>query len=94
LATVWEVDPGTGTATVAEDDFTNIIDLDFTSDGDLLVLQLTSIGLASSSGPGPGRLIRIDSITGARQTLMDDPLFFRAACSSGPTTPSTFRTSE
>ncbi len=84
LATVWEVDPSTGTATVAEDDFTNIIDLDFTSDGDLLVLQLTSNGLASSSGPGPGRLIRIDSVTGARQTLMEDPLFFPGGLLVGP----------
>ncbi len=76
LATVWGIDPNTGDATVAESDFTNIIDLDFASDGDLLVLQLTSNGLASGFGPGPGRLIRIDSVTGARQTIIDDPLFF------------------
>lgn len=84
FASIWEVDPGTGDASVAESDFTNIIDLDFASDGDLLVLQLTSNGLASNLGPGPGRLIRIDSVTGARQTLLEDPLFFPGGLLVGP----------
>ncbi len=84
LAAVLQIDPTTGDSTVAEIDFTNIIDLAFASDGDLLVLQLTSNGLASSSGPGPGKLIRIDSATGARTTIIDDPLFFPGGLLIGP----------
>jgi len=84
LATIWNVDPTTGNTSVAETDFTNIIDLAFASDGDLLVLQLTSNGLASPFGPGPGKLIRIDSATGARQTLLEDPLFFPGGLLVGP----------
>jgi hypothetical protein len=84
LATVWAIDPATGDIVRTELDFTTIIDLDFTSDGDLLVLQLTTHGLASATGPGPGQLIRIDSTTGIRETLIDDPLFFPGGLLVGP----------
>lgn len=83
-AKVWGIDPTTGTATVEASDLTNIIDLAFLSDGDLLVLQLTSNGLASQTGPGPGRLLRIDSKTGFRETLLEDPLFFPGGVLVGP----------
>jgi hypothetical protein len=76
FANVYRVDPSTGAQTVAYDNFTNIIDLAFGPDGDLYVLQLSTNGLASPLGPGPGRLIRIDSDSGARTTLLDNPLFF------------------
>jgi hypothetical protein len=75
-ANVFRIDPATGQPTVELDGFTNIIDLAYAPDGDLLVLQISSNGLASGLGPGPGRLLRIDSVTGARSTLLQDPLFF------------------
>ena len=54
-----------------------VVDLmNYATDGDLYVLQLSTNGLASPLGPGPGRLIRIDSDSGARTTLLDNPLFF------------------
>jgi hypothetical protein len=75
-ANVYRVDPTTGAQTVAAGGFTNIIDLAFAGDGDMLVLQISSNGLAAAQGPGPGKLVRIDSITGDRTTLLDNPLFF------------------
>lgn len=75
-ANVYRVDPITGVQTVEAGGFTNIIDLAFGPDGDLFVLQITSNGLAAAAGPGPGKLIRIDSDTGAQTTLLDSPLFF------------------
>jgi hypothetical protein len=73
-ANVYRIDPITSAQTTAFTGFTNIIDLAFASDGDLLVLQLTTNGIGAN--PGPGRLIRIDSVTGLRSTLLDSPLFF------------------
>jgi hypothetical protein len=74
-ANVFRVDPATGAQTVFADNFTTIIDLAFASDGDLLVLQITSNGIAAQP-PGAGQLIRVDSVTGVRTTLLSDPLFF------------------
>jgi hypothetical protein len=75
-ANVYRIDPITGISAVAQSGFTNIIDLAFAPDGDMLILQISSNGLATAGGPGPGKLIRIDSITGIRETLLQDPLFF------------------
>ena len=75
-ANVYRVDPATGAQTVAYSGFTNLVDLAFGPDGDLYVLQISTNGLASPAGPGPGRLIRIDADTGERTTLLADPLFF------------------
>lgn len=75
-ANVYRVDALTGAQTVAHAGFTNVMDVAFGPDGDLFVLQLTTDGLASPTGPGPGRLIRIDADTGARTTLLSDPLLF------------------
>lgn len=57
-ANIYRVVPGKK-PTVFASGFTNVIDLAFDRAGRLLVLQLTSNGLASQD-PGPGRLIRID----------------------------------
>ena len=75
-ANVYRVDPITGQQAVAYDGFTNLVDLAFGPDGDLFVLQISTNGLASPAGPGPGRLIRVDADTGVRTTLLSDPLFF------------------
>ena len=75
-ANVFRVDPATGAQTVAHTGFTNIVDLAFGPDGDLFVLQMTTNGLESPLGPGPGRLVRIDAETGQRTTVLSDPLFF------------------
>lgn len=83
-ANIYRVDPQTGATSVAYDGFTNIIDLTFGPDGDLYVLQNSTNGLASQSGPGPGRLVRIDSDTGERTTVISDPLFFPAGLLVAP----------
>jgi hypothetical protein len=75
-ANVYRIDPTTGAPTVEYSGFTNIVDLAFGPDGDLYVLQISANGLASPLGPGPGQLIRVDADTGARTTLLGDPLFF------------------
>ena len=75
-ANIYRIDPATGTPAVVFDGFTNVIDLAFGTDGDLYVLQISTNGLASAQGPGPGKLIHIDSGTGVRTTLLSDPLFF------------------
>ena len=75
-ANVYRIDPVTGAPTVEHGGFTNIVDLAYGPDGDLYVLQISTNGLASAAGPGPGQLIRVDADTGARTTLLGDPLFF------------------
>jgi len=75
-ANVYRIDPITGSPSVDEPGFTNIIDLAFGPDGDMFVLQITSNGLASPQGPGAGKLIRIDAETLTRTTMLDSPLFF------------------
>ena len=73
---VLRVDPVTGAQTTAHSGFTNVIDLAFGPDNDLYVLQLTTNGIATAGGPGPGRLIHIDADTGLRTTLLESPLSF------------------
>jgi hypothetical protein len=61
----------------------NIIDLTFGPDGGLYVLQLTTNGLASPTGPGSGALIRVDPLTGMRTTIADQSLFFPTSLAFG-----------
>jgi sugar lactone lactonase YvrE len=75
-ANVYRIDPATGVPTVEYGGFTNIIDLAYAPDGSLYVLQIDTNGLASPLGPGPGQLIRVEPGTGARTTVLSDPLLF------------------
>lgn len=73
-ATVWRVVPGEDPEVYA-DGFTNIIDLAFTEDGDLLVLQISRAGLLTSFGTGDftGALYVVDRHdTSQRQELLVD----------------------
>jgi hypothetical protein len=83
-ANVYRFDPATDELTVAYTGFTNISDLTFDEDGNLYVLQLTTNGLASSSGPGPGALIKIDPATGDRTTIASAGLTFPGSVVAGP----------
>jgi hypothetical protein len=82
-ANVFRVNPATGQPTVAVGGFTNIVDLTFGLDGALYVLQLTTNGLASPTGPGPGALIRVDLATGARTTIASQGLTFPGGIAVG-----------
>lgn len=82
-ANIFRVPAAGGTPTVLADGFTNIIDLIVGDDGNIYVLQLTSNGLASQTGPGPGQLIRVDPLTGAKTVLLSDPLFFPGGITQG-----------
>jgi len=73
-ADVYRYDPNTQITSVAYSGFTNIIDLDFDSSGNLYVLQISSNGLASPNGPGTGLLLKIDGQTGVRTTIASDGL--------------------
>jgi hypothetical protein len=83
-ANVYRLDPLTGARTIAHSGFTNIIDLTFGPDGDLYVLQISTNGLASPAGPGPGALFRIDAVTGARTLIASDGLNFPGGVVAGP----------
>jgi hypothetical protein len=83
-ANVYRLDPATGDRTVAHTGFTNIVDLTFDPDGNLYVLQISTNGLASPMGPGPGALIRIDSGTGMRSTIASQGLSFPTSVAIGP----------
>jgi hypothetical protein len=76
-ATVWRFERGKA-PTVYADGFTNIIDLAFTDDGDLLVLEIAHHGLLAAFGAGDwsGALIHVDRHdTGRHTVLLEDPLF-------------------
>ena len=75
-AYVYRFDPATNDLTVAYTGFTNIVDLTFDASGNLFVLQISSNGLASSMGPGPGALFRIDATTGDRSLVASQGLLF------------------
>lgn len=83
-ADVFRLDPKTGMSTVFASGFTNITGLTFGPDGGLYVLDLTTNGLASPTGPGPGALIRVDPATGAHTTLASQGLFLPTGLISGP----------
>ena len=83
-ANVYRIDPTTGTRTVAHAGFTNIVDLTFDPAGNLYVLQISTNGLASSMGPGPGALIKVASGTGARTTIASQGLSFPTGLTIGP----------
>lgn len=83
-AKVYRYDPLTAAMTEAYTGFTNIIDLTFDNTGALYVLQVSSNGLASPTGPGSGLLIKIDSVTGNRETIASTGLVFPGAVTVGP----------
>ena len=83
-ANIYRIDPTTGLLTVAFGGFTNLMDLAFGPDGALYALQLTTNGLASATGPGPGVLFRIDPKTGARTVIASDGLSSPTAFAFGP----------
>lgn len=83
-ANVYRLDPITGVRTVAHAGFTNIVDLTFDPAGNLYVLQISSNGLASPMGPGPGALIKVDSATGMRTTIASQGLSFPTGLAIGP----------
>lgn len=83
-ANVYRFDPSTSALTEAYTGFTNIVDLTFDAAGMLYVLQISSNGLASPSGPGTGLLIKIDPTTGQRTTIASDGLVFPGGVAAGP----------
>lgn len=83
-ASVFRFDPATSTVTEALTGFTNIIDLAFDDAGALYVLQVSSNGLASTMGPGSGLLIKVDPISGDRETIASTGLVFPGAVTVGP----------
>jgi hypothetical protein len=83
-ADVRRLDSRTGVSTVFASGFTNIAGLAFGRDGSLYVLDLTTNGLASPTGPGPGVLIRVDPATGAHTTLASQGLFLPTSLIAGP----------
>ena len=89
FANVYRQDAGGGSIDIAEAGFTNIIDLEFDASGNLYVLQISSNGLASPNGPGPGLLLKIDGQTGERTTIASEGLLFPGglAIQEGPNGP-------
>jgi hypothetical protein len=83
-ANVYRYDPDTDQTSVAYTGFTNIIDVAFDDEGDLYVLQITTNGLASPQGPGPGQLVKIDVGTGERTTIASAGLTFPGGLAIGP----------
>ena len=88
-ANVYRQAAGGGAVDTVFTGFTNIIDLDFDAAGNLYVLQISSNGLASPSGPGTGLLLKIDGKTGERTTVASDGLLFPGglAIQEGPNGP-------
>lgn len=82
-ANVYRFDPANNDLSVAYTGFTNIIDLTFDDKGNLYVLQITSNGLASMMGPGPGALYKIDATTGDRAQIAGDGLLFPTSVLAG-----------
>jgi hypothetical protein len=82
-ANVYRLDPGTHSLSVAYTGFTNIIDLTFDGTGNLYVLQITTNGLASTMGPGPGALFKIDGMTGDRTLIARSELLFPTSVLAG-----------
>lgn len=82
-ANVYRFDPVTAALTVAHSGFTNIVDLTFDDDGNLFVLQISTNGLAAAAGPGSGLLLKIDSLTGNRETIASDGLVFPGSVVAG-----------
>jgi hypothetical protein len=82
-ANVYRLDPTTGDRTIAHTGFTNIVDLTFDPGGNLYVLQITTNGLASPTGPGPGALIQVAAGSGERSTIASQGLSFPTALTIG-----------
>jgi sugar lactone lactonase YvrE len=82
-ASVYRLDPTTGDRTIAHTGFTNIVDLTFDPSGNLYVLQISTNGLASATGPSPGALIQVAAGTGQRSTIASQGLSFPTAVAIG-----------
>jgi hypothetical protein len=83
-AKIYSVPAAGGVPTPIAEGFTTIIDLIVGADGNIYVLQLSTNGLGPQApGPGPGQLIRVDPLTGAKTVLLSDPLFFPGGITQG-----------
>lgn len=80
-ATVFRVEPGSAPEPYATG-FTNIMDVAFDADGNLLVLEIAHNGLAS--GDPTGALLRVPAGGGADELLLTDPLFLPGGVAVGP----------
>ena len=78
-ANVFRVSAGGGTPRIVADGFTNVIDLAFDRDGQLLVLELSASGLLNGVS---GRLSRV--VDGTAQTILDEGLIAPAGLLVGP----------
>jgi hypothetical protein len=83
-ANVYRLDPLTNEVSIAYSGFTNIVDVTFDNEGNLFVLQISTNGLASPTGPGPGQLIKIEAGTGERTTIVSDGLNFPGKVVAAP----------
>ncbi|HUG14673.1 MAG TPA: ScyD/ScyE family protein, partial [Thermomicrobiales bacterium] len=81
-ARVWRVEAD-GTATVYAEGFTNIIDVAFDDDGDLLVLEIVAASLLGAEQDPRGRLIHVDKDTMEHTVLLHDGLVFPAGVAVG-----------
>lgn len=81
-ARVWQVTPE-GAATVYVDGFTNIIDVAFDDDGDLLVLEIVAASLLGAEQDPRGRLVHVDADTMAHTVLLHNGLVFPAGMAVG-----------
>jgi hypothetical protein len=81
-ARVWRVTPD-GTVTVFADGFTNIIDIAFDNDGNLLVLEIAAVGLLGAEGDPSGRLVHVVAATGVQHTLLHHGLVLPAGVAVG-----------
>lgn len=78
-AKVYRVPAGGGSPQVVAEGFTNIIDIAFDGDGQLLVLELSKTGLLAGVD---GRLSRV--VGGVRTTILEDGLVAPAGLLVGP----------
>ena len=80
-ATVFRVKPGSAPEPYATG-FTNVMDVAFDADGNLLVLEIAHNGLAS--GDPTGALLRVPAGGGSPELLLTDPLFMPGGLAVGP----------
>lgn len=80
-ANIYRVPSAGGTPTVVASGFTTIIDMITGTDGNIYVLQLTSNGVGAN--PGPGQLIRVDPLTGAKTLMLSSPLLSPGGVAQG-----------
>jgi hypothetical protein len=83
-ANVYRFDPANSMLSVAHTGFTNIGDLTFDASGNLYVLQMSTNGLASATGPGSGMVIKIDAGTNNRTTIVNSGLMLPSSILAAP----------